>query len=134
MIESLRLYKREKLCSHTAINTLFTRGESSMTVVYPIKAVWRRNENRNGSTQFLISVPKKKIRNAVDRVTIRRRVREAYRLNRSHLVPHNGVAPLDIAFIYLSDSISSYSAIEKAIIKALQKISERVDSLAQDKV
>lgn len=132
MIESLRLYKREKLCSLTAINTLFTRGESSMTVVYPIKAVWRRNESRNGSTQFLISVPKKKIRNAVDRVKIRRRIREAYRLNRSHLVLHDGSAPLDIAFIYLSDSSSSYPAIEKAVIKVLQKISERMDFTAQE--
>lgn len=120
---SLRLYKREKLCSHTAINLLFTKGEGRVTTAYPLRAVWRINEQRQvKDTQFLISVPKKKFKHAVDRVLLRRRIRESYRLNRSALEKENTTA-LDIAFIYLGSNICHYSEIEHAIIKLLGKIS-----------
>ncbi len=85
---SLRLYKREKLCSVTAIENLFARKEGNgSAMAYPLRAVWRVSERNGASIQFLISIPKKRLRHAVDRVTMRRRVREAYRLNRNALTP-----------------------------------------------
>ncbi len=38
-----------------------------------------------GALQMLVTVPKKKRRRAVDRVLMRRRIREAYRINRRPL-------------------------------------------------
>ena len=69
----------------------------------------------------MISVPKKKLRHAVDRVTMRRRIREAYRLNR-RLAPVLSDTPLDIAFIYVASRLEPYSRIEASMKKILAKI------------
>lgn len=71
--------------------------------------------------QFLISVPKKKIRHAVDRVQMRRRVREAYRLNR-HLIPAG--LPLDIAFVYVATEVLPYAEVLKGVTRILTRISK----------
>ena len=85
-MENFRLYKREKLCSHTAINQMFSSGKS--VIAYPLRAVFRIGEARpEAPSRFMITIPKKKIRTAVGRVLLRRRTREAYRLNRALLVP-----------------------------------------------
>ncbi len=121
---SLRLYKREKLCSLTAIELLFAKKESQSASAYPLRAVWRVNERRSGQTtaQFFISIPKKRLKHAVDRVKMRRRTREAYRLSRHMLqLPEN--TPIDIAFIYLAYDLQPYTSIERAMAKLLGKIS-----------
>ncbi len=120
---SLRLYKREKLCSLTAIELLFAKKESQSASAYPLRAVWRVNERRSGQTaQFFISIPKKRLKRAVDRVKMRRRTREAYRLGRHMLqLPEN--TPVDIAFIYLANDLQPYASIERAMVKLLGKIS-----------
>ncbi len=43
-MENFRLYKREKLCSHTAINQMFSSGKS--VIAYPLRAVYRIGEAR----------------------------------------------------------------------------------------
>ena len=131
-----RLYKREKLCSRTAINMLFAGGRS--IVAYPLRAVVAvkrcDSETVGGEVQsgivakFMITVPKKKIRTAVGRVLVRRRIREAYRLNRSVLAqalqPAGCVA--EIAFLYMDTSIADYATIEASMKKLLGKISSQV--------
>lgn len=119
---TLRLYKREKLCSKTAIDLIFTKGEGCVATSYPLRAVWRVNSYRgNKDTQFLISVPKKRFKHAVDRVKLRRRIREAYRLNRVPLTDDENIA-MDIAFIYLGNTIAPYKEIEQSLVKVLGKI------------
>lgn len=122
MADSGRLYKREKLCSVTAIDLLFDRsGGSSASTSYPLRFVWRKNQGRKSGVQFMISVPKKRLRHAVDRVAVRRRIREAYRLNRS-LLGDVAEMPVDIAFIYLSDKVLPSAQIHAAMCKALGKV------------
>ena len=115
-----RLYKIEKLRSEIAIGQLFDRGNpaASSVMAYPLRALWRVNTSRRTSScpQFLIAVPKKKLRHAVDRVHMRRRIREAYRLNR-HLIPRD--LPLDIAFVYVAADLQTYAAVEKSVIRIL---------------
>ncbi|MDE5687287.1 MAG: ribonuclease P protein component [Paramuribaculum sp.] len=116
-----RLYKKERLCSKIAIDALFLPGEGKRTVIaYPWRAVWKVNERREVScAQFLISVPKKRLRHAVDRVAMRRRCREAYRLNRSLM----GECPkVDVAFVYIGAGLADYSATSRAVCKILTKI------------
>lgn len=98
---------------------------------YPIRAVYRLADAQPvGDTpaQFLITVPKKKIRTAVGRVLMRRRIREAYRLNRQILVPALRAAgkSVDIAFIYLDTRLLPYSTIENRIQSVLAKIAKRL--------
>lgn len=118
---------------------LFSRGVASdgssaphSAIAYPLRAVWRVNPGRlsGASIQFLISVPKKRLRHAVDRVKMRRRIREAYRLNR-HTYLSTGEGKTDVAFVYIADGLKDYHDIEKSMQRLLQKITANENSAAQ---
>lgn len=125
-MKGLRLYKSEKLCSRTAVGNLFGGKGGNATIAYPLRAVFRFHEQQGEApAQFLITIPKKKIRHAVGRVLLRRRTREAYRLNRDLLFPALQEAGLavDIAFIYLSADEAPYTLIEAKMQELLRRIS-----------
>lgn len=128
-MQGLRLYKIEKLCSRTAIQRLFGNGHS--TIAYPLRAVYNIHAPGAAPAQFMITVPKKRIRHAVDRVLLRRRVREAYRLQRRQLL-HQSLADadvsVDVAFIYLSNDIASYDIIAQKMTVLLQRIAQEAEN------
>ena len=120
-----KLKKDEKLCSRTAVDLLFGEGKSLMA--FPLRAAYRLRPRGEHPVQFLISIPKKRIRHAVGRVTLRRRVREAYRLNRRELlqVPLGETGwGVDIAFVYLDSSLAPYSVINEKMISLLNRIAQ----------
>ena len=120
-----KLNKDEKLCSRTAVERLFGEGKSLMA--FPLRAAYRLRPRGEQPVQFLISIPKKRIRKAVQRVMLRRRVREAYRLNRRQLlVPTLEQADwgVDIAFVYLDTSVAPYDVIEEKITSLLTRIAQ----------
>ncbi len=118
-----KLNKDEKLTSRTAINLLFGEGKSLMA--FPVRAAYRLRPAGEHPVQFLISIPKKRIRRAVNRVMLRRRIREAYRLNRRDLLlakldgKNCGV---DIAFVYLDNSPAPYDVINEKMRLLLLRI------------
>lgn len=133
------LGKPHKLCSKTAIDALFARreGVNNAILAYPLRAVWSqdtadtRADGISADTaaptrptvRFLISVPKKKLHHAVDRVQMRRRIREAYRLQRPISVPPDGtVPPVNVAFIYVADHLEHYGRVERAMQRILARI------------
>jgi ribonuclease P protein component len=126
--QGYRLYKKEKLCSVIAIEQLFggNGADCHAALAYPLRAVWRENPRRSSDApvQFLISIPKKKLRHAVDRVQMRRRVREAYRLNR-HAYPLADGKRIDVAFIYVAKNLEPYAKVESAIHRLLKKIANQ---------
>lgn len=125
------LPKSSRLCSKTAISALFGQlpgrqraAKSKSYISYPLRAVWHeayaRKAGDNG-VKFLISVPKRRLRHAVDRVLMRRRIREAWRLNR----PDNRselTNSIDLAFVYLADRICSYEVVEKSVKNILVNV------------
>ena len=120
-----KLNKDEKLCSRTAVNMLFDEGKSLMA--FPLRAAYRLRPAGEHPAQFLISIPKKRIRKAVQRVTLRRRVREAYRLTRRDLLlPELQRAGwgVDIAFVYLDSNPAPYSVIHEKMTSLLQRIAQ----------
>lgn len=91
------------------------------SLAYPLRLTWRVDHERKVDIpRFLVSIPKKRIRHAVDRVTMRRRVREAYRLNRD-IIPRD--LPVDLAFIYVADKLLPYAKVEHSVKKLLSSIS-----------
>jgi ribonuclease P protein component len=119
------LDKSEKLCHRSAVDALFAGGVSS--VAYPLRMVCRVSDRNYGSdVQFLITIPKKRIRKAVGRVLMRRRIREAYRLNRS-FIGNLGGKKVDIAFLYISNELSDYSRVERKMQKLLSSLTVILD-------
>ena len=126
-----RLYKTEKLCSLTAVERLFESGDT--TIAYPLRAVYSFTP-QNGKThdngvrlQFLITVPKKRIRHAVDRVLLRRRIRETYRLNRDIVYPALKQADVvaHVAFLYLAQAENAdYATINEKMKTLLGRIAQ----------
>lgn len=118
-----KLNKDEKLTSRTAINLLFDEGKSLMA--FPVRAAYRLRPAGEHPVQFLISIPKKRIRKAVNRVLLRRRIREAYRLNRRELLLANldgKRCGVDIAFVYLDNSPATYDVINEKMRLLLSRI------------
>lgn len=73
--------------------------------------------------ELLISVPKKRLKHAVDRNLIKRRAKEAYRLHKETLLSEAGFCGgLLVAFLYIGDGISTYPAIEHGVKKAIRKL------------
>ena len=129
-----KLNKDEKLCSRTAVEELFNQGKSLMA--FPLRAAYRlRPLDERNPVQFLISIPKKRIRKAVTRVLLRRRTREAYRLNRGALLRQ----PLeqtgwgvDIAFVYLDTTPAPYEVINEKMISLLNRIAQAAQQQSSD--
>lgn len=76
---------------------------------------------------MMVTVPKKKRKKAVDRVLIRRRIREAYRINKnglkSSVEAKSEIGTLSLALVYIHDQNLPYEIIAnkiKAIIAKLQ--------------
>lgn len=124
-MKALGLYKKEKLCSKSAIEGLFAHGGADFSrLCYPLRvmAAPTRGRYSDAPVCFLISVPKKRLRHAVDRVQMRRRIREAYRLNHRNYTLPEGLR-IDLAFIYVADGLVSYKSVEKAVCRILDAVS-----------
>jgi ribonuclease P protein component len=69
--------------------------------------------------RFAVSVPKKSFKRAVKRNLLKRRTREAIRLNRQHL-PEGFCA--DFLFFYRVGEVLDYADIEKAVVEAFTAV------------
>ena len=111
--------KEERLNKKKLIQELFDNGSSFY--VYPFKVVWLPYEESTHH-QVLFSVTKKRYKKAVDRNLLKRRMREAYRLNKhqNHL---SEIRPaLLIGYIYTGKEILDYEVIESKLKKSLNRL------------
>ncbi len=114
--------KEEHLCGKTAIDELYTTGESFF--LYPFRIAYRKTDRKEVAAQCLVNAPKRKFKHAVDRNKLKRLMREAYRKNKHALsdeMEQSGSTML-MAFNYIGDKIESQTFIEKRMRQALDKI------------
>ena len=117
------LSKNERLHSKKSIQELFDKGSSFF--LYPFKVLHLPIDNRGIETNVvLFSVSKRKIKNAVDRNYVKRRIKEAYRLNKSLLSSPERPSRNMIGLIYVSSELQDFHTIEKKIQKVLKRIAQ----------
>lgn len=120
--------KSEKLCSRKIIDRLFERGEAFMA--FPLRVQFMPAElPENVPAQVMFSASKRRFKRAVKRNLLKRRMREAYRLNKQPLmdVLEEKDVQLGVAFLFVSKEELDYHFIEKAMKKAIQKLINEVE-------
>jgi ribonuclease P protein component len=117
------LTKKERLTGKNKIENLFTNGRSF--IAYPLRIVFIECECCSEClVSILVSVPKKRLKLAVQRNQIKRLVRESYRQNKNILTENLSLPnkQLNIAFVYVKDEVTDYVTIEKSMRKALNEM------------
>jgi len=126
-MEGFTFHKEERLRSQKLIGDLFTSGESFLA--YPLKVVFLKYEfPESYPVQAAFTVSKRNFKQAVKRNLLKRRMREAYRLNKSDFYEELAAKNLQIAimFVFIGKKMVEYSAIEKGMKSALKKVLAKV--------
>ena len=125
MIKPNGLPKSERLSSMTAVRTLFAEGASGF--VFPLRYMFLSKKSTSPSVEVLFSVPKRYHKRANKRNLLRRRTKEAYRLNKGELISivNEKGLELDIALIYSTKDLLPYKNIENALRRILADVTSR---------
>ncbi len=117
------LKKEERLCSRKQIENLFSEGEPFND--YPLKVIFTHSDfSGDFPARVAFAVSKKLFKKAVDRNLIKRRMREAYRLNKQILLSEDKFSKKDIFFIYTGRKISGFTEIENSMKRSLSRLSD----------
>ncbi len=118
---SYSLPRAERLRGKRVVSGLFTQGESGF--VYPLRYLYCESKGSSSAPRVLFSVPKRFHKRANKRNLLRRRMKEAYRLQKAIIAIEGN--SLDIAFIYVSKEALDYAKIARSVERILQQIASR---------
>lgn len=118
--------KAERLSKEKTIKELFEKGSSFY--LYPFKVIHIPNPDKGTKAinQVLISVSSRQYKRAVDRNKIKRRIREAYRLQKEVLNTKSEKAIF--TFIYTAKEILPYAELKEKVLMALKKLNAKLAS------
>lgn len=118
------LSRNERLRSLGAVRRLFESGQSGF--IFPFRYVWFAEPDTQRSVEVLFSVPKKFHKRANKRNLVRRRTKEAYRLQKQVLTDGEAPLNLDLALIYSSKEVLSAKTISHAVRRILESVAEHL--------
>lgn len=117
------LKKKERLSVGTDLSRLFASGRYGFTDGF---RYCYRIGNELSFNRIVVSVPKKCFRRAVKRNLLKRRIREAYRLNKNLLPVNAEKGGTDIIFIYRTKDILDFGTIVLSVRNILESLAAKV--------
>lgn len=115
---NFRFPKEERLTRKKVIEDLFQHGSSFSS--FPLKVIFAPlDDHSSKKNQVLISVPVRTFKKATDRNTLKRRIREGYRLNKGVVTTST---PYSLAYIYIAKEILPSATIHQAIQSSLRRL------------
>jgi ribonuclease P protein component len=117
--------KEERLHKKKLIQELFDNGSSFY--LYPFKVLWLRTSDIEAH-QVMVSVSKRRFKKAVTRNLLKRRVKEAYRLNKNQNGFHELTPSVLIAYIYTGKEAHPYRLIETKLKKSIERLTKELSS------
>lgn len=118
---------KEHLKSKSIVDRVYANGVS--VTAYPLRAVFLELQphEQEAVATILISVAKKRFRHAVDRNLLKRRIREAYRLNKHILTDRLAEEnkKMAVAILYIDTKHNSTELLQRKMVKLLAAILEK---------
>ena len=115
------LSKAERISGVKDVSGLLAGGKWLRSEL--LKACYMRNGLEY--SRIVVSVPKRLFKRAVKRNLLKRRIREAYRLQKELLVPaEQPAAGFDILLQYNSPEVADFAAIRADVAAVLRRIAE----------
>jgi ribonuclease P protein component len=120
--------KSERLTGSKSISSLFQDGISLSA--YPVRILFNTKGTGPKPVSLAISVPKRLFKRAVDRNLLKRRIREAYRLNKPQVYTRLQLMDikLNVVIQYQQKEILDYKTIETGVLRALDKMATRLEN------
>jgi len=112
----LTLPRERILRKKSDIGALLEKGETRYK--HPLRVTYILDTSF-GEARMMVSVPKRNFKHAVDRNLLKRRIREAFRKNRTLL----GGRSVDMLFVYLAKEKQDYERIESSVVEILGSLS-----------
>lgn len=120
------LKKKERLSVGTDLSRLLASGRYGITDGF---RYCYRIGNGLPFNRIVVSVPKKCFRRAVKRNLLKRRIREAYRLNKNLLPVNAEKGGTDIIFIYRTKDILDFNTIVLSVRNILESLAAKVTAM-----
>ena len=114
--------KNDKLKSQKSIAQLFIDGKS--VSAYPLRLVYLKH---NDTLKVGVSVSKRNFKRAVDRIKIKRLLREAYRLNKPNILQQEP-QHFAIMILYIGKDMPDYNLIDTKVKHVLTKFTQAVSN------
>ena len=119
--------KSERLTGSKSISSLFQDGTSISS--YPVRILFNTEGIGTKPASLAISVPKRLFKRAVDRNLLKRRIREAYRLNKPQFYARLQAMEIkaNVVIQYQQKEILDYQTIEAGVVKVLEKMVNKLE-------
>jgi len=119
--QSHTLTKEERLCGKTTVSALISSGKWGTTP--HLRFCWSAG-HESGINRIMVSVPKKFFKRAVKRNLLKRRMREAYRLQKE-LLPAPGI---DLLLAYSHAEVADFATLYAEVTDILNRIQAKIEN------